>query len=147
MVHEGGWRVGFARGRVKTITISKAFRFEGLTIPRGWRMDIPSFEIPLGDPALLRYSRNFQKFGASPSKGLEVSLQASIRVCEMAWIRLVKASVGYWAQEYENAFGDLLGYDATRIAAEFTPYTPKVWGQHGKASMKTLLTEMRRRVI
>jgi len=138
--------MGLYIGAMKTITIGKAFTFEGVLIPRGWKMDIPSFEIQLGDPALLKYSRNFQKFGANSQRGTEIALQASIRVCEMAWIRLVKASVGYWAKEYEDDFGDLLGYDATKVAEEFTPYDPRAWGRHGKAGMKKLLIEMRRRV-
>ena len=131
---------------MKTITIQKAFTFEGVVIPRGWKLDIPSFEIPLNDSAILRYSRNFQKFGANSAQGEEIALSASIRVCEMAWIRLVKASVGYWAKEYEEAFGDLLGYDATKVAREFVPYDPRVWGRGGKAGMKKLLIEMRGRV-
>jgi len=131
---------------MKTVTIEKPFTFEGVAIPGGWKADIPSFEIPLSDPALLRYSRSFQHFGASPSQGLEVAIQASIRACEIAWLRLIKASVGYWAKEYHDAFGDTLGYDATKVAREFVPYDPRHWGQRGKVGMKKLLNEMRRRV-
>ena len=131
---------------MKTITIKKPFTFEGVIIQRGWKVDIPSFEIPLGDPLILRFSRGFQKFGANSAQGLEIALAASIRVCEVAWMRLLKAFVGYWAKEYESAFGDLLGYDATRIAKEFIPYDPRAWGRRGKAGMKKLLIEMRGRV-
>ena len=131
---------------MKTITIKKPFTFDGVVIPRGWKVDVPSFEIPLNDPAILRYSRNFQRYGANSAQGLEIAFKASIRVCEMAWIRLVKASVGYWAKEYEDAFGDLLGYDATGVASEFVPYDPRAWGRRGKAGMKKLLIEMRRKV-
>jgi len=131
---------------MKTITIKKPFTFEGVIIPQGWKMDIPSFEIPLNDAALLRYSRSYQRFGANPRQGLEIAVQASVRVFEVAWVRLVKASVGYWAKEYETTFGDALGYDASQVAREFVPYDPRAWGRRGKAGMKKLLVDMRRRV-
>jgi len=131
---------------MKTITIKKAFTFEGTVIAKGWKLDVPEFEIPLSDLVLMRFARGYQKYGASPAKGLEIALQASIRVCEVAWIRLLKASVGYWAKEYEERFGDLLGYDATKIGREFIPYDPIAWGRKGKAGMKMMLAEMRGRV-
>ena len=131
---------------MKTITISKAFTFEGVTIPGGWKADIPSFEFNLSDPVLLRYSRGYQRYGASPTQGIKVATQASVRACEIAWVRLIKASVGYWAKEYHDRYGDLLGYDATIIAREFTPYDPRHWGRRGKPGMMKVLNDMRGRV-
>jgi len=126
---------------MKTITISAPFIYEGVTILGGWRADIPEATFSQDDAAILRYAREFQRRGISPSRSIQISQEACQRHWEMKALTLVKGSVGWHANTYQDSFGDLLGFDATRVAEKFVPYVPH--GRGGIPTMRALMAAMR----
>ena len=62
---------------------------------------------------------------------------------ELQIVKRVKTSVGWHAKTYQNSFGDLRGFDATRVAQKFVPYVPKFYGRGGIPTMRVLMAAMR----
>ena len=128
---------------MKIITISKPFTYEGVTILGGWKAEIPEAHFSHEDTAILRYAREYQRLGAKPSQSLTVAEGVCQRLCELKLLVSVKNSVGWHAKTYQSSFGDLLGFDATRLAQKFVPYVPKFYGRGGIPTMRALMAAMR----
>ncbi len=129
---------------MKTLLVEKPFSFKGNIVEGGWTFDVPEILIDPGDEVLLRWARKFQAFGVPPGKSVEAAQAAASRIWEIKIMREARYSVQYYAKIYLKAFGDLEGFDATRIAKEYVPYNPHGKGRFGKVEMRNLLGEMRR---
>jgi len=128
---------------MKIITISKPFTFEGVSILGGWKAEIPTAFFSPDDAAILRYAREFQRIGARGPQGFTIAEGACQRLWEVKILTSVKQSVGWHAKTYQDSFGDLLGFDATRVAQKFVPYVPKFYGRGGIPTMRALMAAMR----
>ena len=128
---------------MKIITISKPFTFEKTSILGGWKAEIPTALFSPDDAAILRYAREFQRVGAKREKSFHIAEEACQRLWEMKILTSVKNSVGWHAKSYQDSFGDLLGFDATRVAQKFVPYVPKFYGRGGIPTMRALMAAMR----
>jgi len=128
---------------MKTISVSKPFTYEGVTVLGGWKVGIPEAHFHPDDAALLRYAREFQRIGASPLDSLGVAEGACHRLWEIQMLIRVKNSVGWHAKTYKDSFGDLRGFDASRVALKFVPYMPKFTGRGGTPTMRALMAAMR----
>ncbi len=128
---------------MKTLTIPKPFTFEGIIIPSGWKAQIPTASFSADDAVILRYAREFQRVGAPRGKSFEIAESACQRLWEVKILTSVKNSVGWHAKAYQDSFGDLRGFDATRVAKNFVPYVPKFYGRNGIPTMRALMAAMR----
>ena len=128
---------------MKTLAILKPFTFEGIIIDAGWRAEIPTASFSADDGVILRYAREFQRVGAPHAKSFQIAESACQRLWEVKILTSVKNSVGWHAKAYRESFGDLEGFDATRVAKKFVPYVPKFYGRNGIPTMRALMAAMR----
>ena len=132
---------------MKSLLVSKPFTYYGTTILGGWTAEIPTAIFDPDDRVMMRYAREFQRIGGvKPHEGFRIAEQACQRIWETHILASVKRSVGWHAKAYEDSFGELLGFDASRVGEKYVPYVPKFYGKGGIPTMRALMASMRAEV-
>lgn len=117
--------------------------YQGLTLPGGWKADVPQIEVHRNDPRLRTLVLRFQRLGMKPLDAEEAARDAITRFFEREWRARLMKIVGRWAKLYaDQNHGSLEGFDPEMVADLWIPGATFL--SQGAPDVKAAFVAMRR---
>ena len=119
--------------------------FQGLTLPGGWKTDVPRITLDTTSPRFLKLSRMYMSLGKRPLDAEKAASEACVHLWEAVWGERVRKAVSRWAKVYaDGAFGSLEGFRPEVLADLWMPGERALFIHGGNSLVRAELAKMRR---